>query len=255
MLLVVDIGNTNIVLGVFEERQLRATWRIATLRERTADEYGALLAGLLTVRGIDPDGIEAAVVSCVVPPLVQRMESALHSYFHVDPLFVEPGIKTGIAVVSEMPQEVGADRIVNAVAAHDRCGSAAIVVDFGTATTVDAISSRGQYLGGAIAPGIEIGAEALFARAAKLPRVELRRPARVIGRNTVQSLQSGLYHGYVGMVRGLVEKMKTELEGEIRVLATGGFLELFQDELADCLDEFVPDLTLQGLLLIHERNL
>lgn len=254
MLLVVDIGNTNIVLGVFRERSLQATWRLATLRQRTADEYGMLMTNLLAVRGIDPAGIAAAVVSSVVPPLVPRLETAIQSYFRVEPLFVEPGIKTGIAVVSEMPQEVGADRIVNAVAAHARCKTTTIVVDFGTATTFDAISAQGQYLGGAIGPGIEIGAEALFARAAKLPRVDVRRPTRVIGRNTVQSLQSGLFHGYAGMVRGIVRKMKAELGGEVRVLATGGFLELLRDELRDCIDEIVPHLTLEGLLLIHERN-
>lgn len=254
MFLAIDAGNTNMVLGVFQGRRLTATGRIANLKERTMDEYGLLISHLLAARGVEPSGIDSVGISCVVPPLVPCLETVFRSYFKVRPLFVEPGIRTGIAVLSENPQEVGADRIVNAVAAHHRCQSAAVVVDFGTATTFDAISQKGEYLGGAIATGIEIGAEALFLKAAKLPRVEVRRPPSVIGRNTVHSIQSGLFHGYVGLVRWIVGKMKEELAGKTRVLATGGHLEIFRDELKDCIDEFVPFLTLEGLQLIHERN-
>lgn len=254
MLLAIDAGNTTLGIGVFRGQELVAACRIATLRERTADEYGILLSSLLAARGIEGRDVRAAAVSCVVPPLAPRLEESLRTYFRVEPLFVEPGIRTGIAVVAENPQEVGADRIVNAVAAHARCRSAAIVVDFGTATTFDAISAQAEYLGGAIAPGIEIGAEALFLRAARLPRVEIRRPPRVIGRNTVHSMQAGLVYGYVGLVRWIVARMREEIGGEARVIATGGYLDLLIEELSGCVDEAVPHLTLEGLRLVHERN-
>ncbi|MEE9226873.1 MAG: type III pantothenate kinase [Acidobacteriota bacterium] len=254
MLLAIDVGNSNTVIGVFEDDCLTADWRVATREDRTADELGILIRNLLSAKGLDPSKIDSAVISCVVPPLTPGLDQMTRNYFAVEPMFVEPGIRTGIAVVSENPQEVGADRIVNAVAAHARCRGPVIVIDLGTATTLDAISGQGEYLGGAIAPGIDIAAEALFLRTSKLPRVEVRRPPRVIGRNTVQCVQSGLYHGYVGLISRLVEMMKKELEGEVRVLATGGNLQLIREELADVVHEVVPHLTLEGLRLIHERN-
>ncbi|MFQ5876113.1 MAG: type III pantothenate kinase [Acidobacteriota bacterium] len=254
MLLVMDVGNTNTVLGVYDGSRLVAHWRLRTVRARTVDEYGILGRNLLTLAGIEVSAIEGLIVACVVPPLNGVLERMARAYFGRRPLFVEPGMKTGMPVLYDNPQEVGADRIVNGVAAYERFRSAVIVVDFGTATTFDAISARGEYLGGSIAPGLTVSSEALFERAARLPRVDIRRPARVIGRNTVQSLQSGLVFGYLGLVRGILDDMRRELEPPVRTIGTGGVLEPLEEELGAILDVVDPNLTLEGLRILFERN-
>lgn len=254
MLLVMDVGNTNTVLGVYDRKKLVAHWRLTTVRDRTVDEYGILARNLLSLADIDVASIENIIISCVVPPLNGVLERMAQDYFHLRPLFVEPGMKTGMPILYENPQEVGADRIVNGVAAYERFKSAVIVVDFGTATTFDAISARGEYLGGSIAPGLNISAEALFQKAARLPRVDIRRPANVIGRNTTQSLQSGLLYGYLGMVQGILGRMRSEMEEPVRTIGTGGLVEPLDHEISEYLDVLDPDLTLEGLRILHERN-
>lgn len=254
MLLVMDVGNTNTVLGVYDRKKLVAHWRLTTVRDRTVDEYGILARNLLSLADIDVASIENIIISCVVPPLNGVLERMAQDYFHLRPLFVEPGMKTGMPILYENPQEVGADRIVNGVAAYERFKSAVIVVDFGTATTFDAISARGEYLGGSIAPGLSISAEALFQKAARLPRVDIRRPANVIGRNTTQSLQSGLLYGYLGMVQGILGRMRSEMEEPVRTIGTGGLAEPLDHEISEYLDVLDPDLTLEGLRILHERN-
>lgn len=254
-LLVVDVGNTNIVLGIYRGDELVNSWRLATARERTADEYGILAAQLI---GTDFDGsghhsIEGAIVSSVVPPLNGAMKWMIEKYFRVEPLFVEPGVKTGIAIHVDNPQEVGADRIVNCVAAYERYGGPTVIVDFGTATTFDLVTADGQYVGGVIAPGLNISAEALFARAARLPRVDIKRPPHVVGTNTVVNMQSGLYFGYLGLVDGILARIKQEVSGIKRVIATGGLAELFAED-SESIDEISPELTLEGLKLIYDRN-
>jgi type III pantothenate kinase len=253
MLLVMDVGNTNTVLGVYDGDRLIHHWRLATLRDRTVDELGALVRQLFAMGALEPAAIEAAAIASVVPPVSPAAAGLCRTLFGREPLFVEPGVKTGIRILYENPQEVGADRIANAVAAYARHGGPVIVVDFGTATTFDAISARGEYLGGVIAPGVQISAEALFERAARLPRVEIRRPERVIGRNTVASMQSGLYFGYLGLIDGLVERLRAELGAGTRVVATGGLAPTFAGG-RPRFDALEPDLTLEGLRLIHERN-
>src|SRR5712692_7999612 len=219
MLLVMDVGNTNTVLGVYDQAQLVAHWRLTTVRDRTVDEYGILARNLLSLAAIEASSIDGLIIASVVPPLNSVLEAMSRTYFHLTPLFVEPGIKTGMPILYDNPQEVGADRIVNGVAAYERHKGPLIVVDFGTATTFDAISARGEYLGGAIAPGLSISAEALFQRAARLPRVDVRRPPSVIGRNTTHSVQSGVMFGFAGQVDALVERMAAELGGEPEVVA------------------------------------
>lgn len=253
MILVFDVGNTNIVLGIFKDRELVQNWRLSTARHRTDDEYGMLLKELFASAGLSMASIRAVVLSSVVPPINTTLERACQKYFHVDPLFVGPGIKTGMPIKYENPREVGADRIVNAVAGYEQYGGPLIIVDFGTATTFCAISARGEYLGGAIAPGIGISTEALFARAAKLPRVELVKPPTVIGKNTVNSMQSGFVYGFAGQVNGIVERMKREMEGQPTVVATGGLAELIASE-ATAIDRVDKYLTLTGLRIIYERN-
>lgn len=253
MLLVIDAGNTHIAFGVYDGARLRAHWRLSTQRERPADEYGALLRHLFDLASLPTGGVDSSILSSVVPPLTPVLEQMVERYFGRRPVVVEPGIRTGMPILYDNPQEVGADRIVNGVAAYARTQGATIVVDFGTATTFDAISARGEYLGGAIAPGIGISAEALFARAARLPRVEVRRPERLIGRNTVHSLQSGLFHGTMAMVEGMVRRMKEELGGDAKVIVTGGLADVLGPEL-ECVDSVDPLLTLEGLRLIFERN-
>ncbi len=253
MLLAVDVGNTHIVVGLFEAERLRAHWRIATRKDATADEMGVLLGSFFAEAGLERDRVLGMVVSSVVPDLNGAFARMGTKYFGQKALFVEPGIRTGIPILYENPHEVGADRIVNAVAALARYGAPVIVLDFGTATTLDVVSPRGEYLGGVIAPGLGISAEALFARAARLSRVDLRRPERVIGRNTEESIQSGLFHGYVSLVEGLVRRVRAEMGEEAKVVATGGLAHVLEGEMG-FLDAVDPELTLEGLRLVWEKN-
>jgi len=253
MLLAVDAGNTHTVLGLFEEDRLRADWRIGTRKEMTADELGALLRSLFAGEGLDPGQVDGVIVSSVVPDWNTVLATTAEKTFRRRALFVEPGIKTGLPILVDNPHEVGADRIVNAVAAVHRFGAPLIVLDFGTATTFDVVGPKGEYLGGAIAPGLGISAEALFQRAARLTRVDIQRPARLIGRNTQESVQAGLFHGYVALVEGLVRRLRAELGVEAPVVATGGLASIFRDELV-FVRSIEPDLTLLGLRLIWEKN-
>jgi type III pantothenate kinase len=254
MLLVMDVGNTNTVLGVYDGTKLLAHWRLTTVRDRTVDEYGILARNLLSLAHLEAEAIASLIIASVVPPLDGVLEAMARHYFGLEPLFVEPGVKTGMPILYDNPQEVGADRIVNGVAAFERFRQAVIVVDFGTATTFDAISAKGEYLGGAIAPGLNVSAEALFARAARLPRVDVRKPPRVIGRSTTHSLQSGLFHGYLALVSGILLRMRAEMGEPVKTIGTGGLSAALKDELAGLLDDVDPNLTLEGLRLLHERN-
>ena len=259
MLLAVDVGNTNVVLGIFEGEQVKASWRIQTERRRMPDEWGLMVVALLQHRGYKYSDITEAIISSVVPPLTTAFREMVELYFHIQPLVVETGIKTGISVRYENPREVGADRIVNAVAVNHFYGSPAIVIDFGTATTFDALSASGEYLGGAIAPGINIAAEALFQVASRLFRVELTPPRQAIGRTTASSMQSGIMFGYMGLVEGLVNRFKQELEAmspgqPVKVIATGGLAEVITLHTQGLIDVVDQDLTLQGLRLINELN-
>lgn len=254
MNLVIDVGNTNIVIGIYEGRELLHHWRLATNRSATVDEYGVLLYNLFTMAGIDPNQVEGVIISTVVPPLMRTLERLCQQYLHKQPLIVGPGIKTGLNVRYENPKEVGADRIVNAVAAIEIYGSPLIIVDFGTATTFDYIDEGANYIGGAIVPGIHISTEALYQRAAKLPRIELVKPKSVIGRNTVASMQAGIIFGYAGQVDGIVERIREEFRVQPKVIATGGLAELIASE-SKTIDEVNMSLTLRGLQLIYERNM
>jgi type III pantothenate kinase len=253
MLLAIDIGNTNIVLGLFREQELLHHWRVSTRREGTADEYGILMKNLFEVSGIAHSGVSGVIIASVVPPLQPAFEEMAVARFRVTPLVVGPGIKTGMPILYDNPREVGADRIVNAVAAFETHGGPAIVVDFGTATTFDAISTKGEYIGGVIAPGIGISAEALFERAAKLPRVEIVQPKAVIAKNTVGSMQVGLFYGYVGLVDGIVRRMVKEMEREPVVIGTGGLAHLILAE-SETVQHIDPFLTLKGLRILFDRN-
>jgi len=253
MLLAIDIGNTDTTLGVFAGEELRATWHMATSIHRRSDEYGALLFNLLHQQGLDTPDIKAIALCSVVPPLISTFGELFQRYFHISPLVVGVGVKTGVRIRMDNPREVGADRIVNAAAAHHLYGGPVIVTDLGTATTFDTVSKEGDYLGGAIAPGIMTAAEALFTRAAMLPRVELTRPKRAIGTNTIAAMQSGIIFGYVGLIEGMVARIQKELGEKAKVVATGGAAELIAKETA-VIDVVNPDLTLIGLKLVYEMN-
>lgn len=253
MLLVIDVGNTNTVLGLYEDDELIHDWRIRTVVDHTVDEYGMLIYNLYKNSKVKPKAIKAIIISCVVPPMLNILEPLCRKYFDVKPIIVEPGIKTGMPILYDNPREVGADRIVNAVAAYEKYGGDIIIVDFGTATTFDYVSKKGEYMGGCIAPGIMISSEALFSKAAKLPRVEIGKPKSVIGKDTVSSMQAGILFGYAGLVDGLVERIKSEVRSEPKVLATGGLAKIIASETKSIqiVDEM---LTLEGLRILYKRN-
>ena len=262
MLFVLDVGNTNTVLGVFEftssepgaaKSRLIAHWRVSTTKTQTVDEYGVLFRNLFAMNGLEFTAVKGTVISSVVPPLDPTLREVCERYFQSRPLFVEPGIKTGMPVHYDNPAEVGADRIVNSVAAFEKYGGPCIIVDFGTATTFDVVSKKGEYLGGVITPGIGISADALFARTARLPRVEVRKPPRVLATNTVHSVQSGLYHGYVGLIDGVLERLLAEMGDNVTVVATGGLAALMGGG-SKYIREVDDLLTLEGLRIIYERN-
>ncbi len=253
MLLVIDVGNTNTVLGVFDGEELVHDWRIRTVIEHTVDEYGMLMYNLYKSSKISSKAIQSIIISCVVPPMLHILERVCEKYFQVKPLIVGPGIKTGMPIFYDNPREVGADRIVNAVAVYEKYKKEAIVVDFGTATTFDYVSPKGEYMGGCIAPGIVISSEALFKRASKLPRVEFHTPKSIIAKDTVSSMQAGIIFGYAGLVDGIVARMKAEVQSNPLVIATGGLARVVQSE-AKSIEIVDEMLTLEGLRLIYMRN-
>jgi type III pantothenate kinase len=253
LLLTIDVGNTNTVLGLHEGTALVRHWRLTTRREQTVDEYGVLVRNLFSAAELDPARIGGIALASVVPPLTSVVVGLCRHYLGHEPLLVEPGVTTGMPILYEPPGDVGADRIVNGVAAYASYGGPIIVVDFGTATTFDVVTRKGEYLGGVICPGVGVSADALFQRAARLPRVEVRRPSHVVGRSTVASIQSGLYFGYCSLVEGIVQRIRAELDEEVRVVATGGLAESLAGDIPS-IERVEPVLTLTGLRLIWERN-
>ena len=253
MLLVIDVGNTNMVLGVYKDTELLDHWRISTDRQRTTDEYGVLIRELFYLNDLRADDINAIIISSVVPPVVPTLERMCQRYFGLSPLLIGPGVKTGMDIRYDNPREVGADRIVNAVAAYEKYGGPVIIVDFGTATTFCAVDAKGVYLCGSICPGIGISTEALVQRTAKLPRIELKRTDSVICRNTIESMQAGVFYGFVGQVEGIVSRMRRELDMSARVVATGGLAVVIAPA-TKTIDVVEPMLTLEGLRIIYERN-
>ena len=254
MLLAIDVGNSNITVGLYEGAAIQRIWRLQTVHARTSDEYGLMMRQLVEQAGFGISQIDGVIVASVVPVLTRTVEELVTSTFGRAPVVIGPGIKTGMPILYDSPKDVGADRIVNAVAAFKRFGTACIVVDFGTATTFDSITERGEYAGGAIAPGIAISMDALFSRAAKLPKVDIQRPKAVVGRNTVESMQAGIYFGYVGLVDGLVRRMRTEMKADpVRVIATGGLATVVARD-SETIEAVDDALTLEGLRLIYDLN-
>jgi len=253
MLLVIDVGNTNTVVGVFDGDKLVQSWRVRTVANHTVDEYGMLIYSLYKSSKISTRSISDIIISCVVPPMLNILEPLCEKYFHVKPLIVEPGIKTGMPIHYDNPREVGADRIVNAVAAFEKYKSDLIIVDFGTATTFDYVSAKGEYMGGCIAPGIVISSEALFEKASKLPRVEFKKPKTLIAKDTISSMQAGIMFGYAGLVDGIVERMKVEVKSNPKVIATGGLAGVIAPE-TKSIEVVDENLTLEGLRIIHLKN-
>jgi len=253
MLLVIDVGNTNTVLGIFDKEQLVHDWRIRTVVDHTVDEYGMLIYNLYKTSKISSKSITDIIISCVVPPMLNILEPVCEKYFNLKPLIVGPGVKTGMPIYYDNPKEVGADRIVNAIAGFEKYKQDLIIVDFGTATTFDYVSPKGEYMGGCITPGIMISSEALFERAAKLPRVELSKPKSVVAKDTVSSMQAGIVYGYAGLVDGLVDRIKAEVKGNPKVVATGGLAKIVAPETRtiDVVDDM---LTLEGLHIIYKLN-
>lgn len=253
MLLVIDVGNTNIVLGIFKDQELVDHWRVSTDRLRTTDEYGVLIRHLFYLNGVNSEEIDAIIISSVVPPVMPTLERMCQRYFGLTPLVIGPGVKTGMDIKYDNPREVGADHIVNAVAAYEKFGGPVIIIDFGTATTFCAVDKKGTYLGGAICPGIGISTDALVQRTAKLPRIEVVQAEKVICRNTVESMQAGVFYGFVGQVDGIVSRMRKELGCKAKVVATGG-LAVIVAPATDAIDVVEPMLTLEGLKIIYDRN-
>lgn len=253
MLLAIDVGNTNIVYGLFDGERLVHQFRVESARGRTADEYAVSLRALLDMHRIEPEGIHAAIIACVVPSLTEAMVRLVRTAFGREAIVVGPGIRTGMAILIENPREVGADRIADAVAGFEKAKGGVVVVDFGTSTNFDVVTPKGEYLGGVLAPGLQISADALFTRAAKLSRVEITKPPKVVGRNTVHAMQSGIVYGYVGLVDGLVERILAELGFPCAVIATGGLASLIAP-LSKTIGEVDDMLTLAGLRILYERN-
>ena len=248
-----DIGNTNIAVGVFEGKNIIQHWKIRSDREKTSDEYEIILLNLLSLAHLGVENIDSVIISSVVPPLTPVFENLSKNLLKLKPLVVGPGLKTGMSILYENPQEVGADRIVASVAAFEKYGGPAIIVDFGTATTFDAISQKGDYLGGAIAPGIQIAAEALYLKTAKLPRIEIKKPKNAVGRTTVSSMQSGLYFGYIGLISNIIKEIAKELGDGIKIIATGSFASQIYPDL-ESIEYLEPLLVLEGLRIIYDRN-
>jgi type III pantothenate kinase len=253
MLLAIDAGNSNILAGVFKDDRLVYDWRLLTDARKTADEYGIILHNLYSSANLKPEETKAVIIACVIPPLLGTLEEISRKYFHLDPFIIDAGVKTGITILYDNPHEVGADRIVNAAAGYEKYRKSLIIIDLGTATTFDCISERGEYLGGAIAPGIMISSEALFSKTSKLPRVELVKPEAAIGKNTVSSMRSGIIFGYVGLIDGMVKRIRKEMGGDPMVIATGGLAPVIASE-SETIDEVDTYLTLEGLRIIYRKN-